>query len=195
VTGFSALRSIHFYYFKLTFNSNLRFTTIYDTVLRAACNDKPKDKTFEQLTEATNSFNLTSRDRGNLLVFSDLEDDFKSEVRAYHPKPDSTSNELKTDQVSTNTPEKTAGSNRISNNDMAHLLMEIHNFCVIDKNLHVWDPSLGHCIGLVGNKADQFIRQNTPEQYRGLVEGLKHARFRENDENQFGYYGIGLRDD
>lgn len=41
--------------------------------------------------------------------------------------------------------------------------MNQHRFAIINHNLHCWDSRKNHFLGLVGDKADLFIRQKTPE--------------------------------
>ncbi len=58
---------------------------------------------------------------------------------------------------------------RISNHKLADILMERYRFAVIENNLYYWNEPLGYFVGLVGEKADIFIRQCIPEEYKGLI--------------------------
>lgn len=58
---------------------------------------------------------------------------------------------------------------RVSNYSLADLLLQSHQFAVIEKNLFCYNPSLGYHVGLVGDKADIFIRQNTPLKLKGHI--------------------------
>ncbi len=58
---------------------------------------------------------------------------------------------------------------KISNHGIADVLMSRHKFAVINQNLHYWEPTLGHFVGLAGDKADLFIRQNVPSNFKGFI--------------------------
>lgn len=58
---------------------------------------------------------------------------------------------------------------RVPNHTLADILMSSHRFAVIKSNLYYWNQSLGYFIGLVGDKADIFIRQNIPDHLKGLI--------------------------
>ncbi|QHJ69227.1 DNA primase family protein [Planococcus halotolerans] len=65
--------------------------------------------------------------------------------------------------------EQDAKVKRLSNYDIANLLIDNHYFAIIEDNLHYWDSVRGHFVGLVGDKADNFIRQNTPDNLKSLI--------------------------
>lgn len=58
---------------------------------------------------------------------------------------------------------------RVPNHKLADILMERHRFSVIENNLYYWNQTLGYYVGLVGEKADIFIRQSIPDNLKGLI--------------------------
>lgn len=58
---------------------------------------------------------------------------------------------------------------KMSNYLLAELLMNTHRFAVIEDNLYYWNQTLGYFVGLTGENADIFIRQNTPDKYKNQI--------------------------
>lgn len=60
-------------------------------------------------------------------------------------------------------------SNPISNNNLAAILAENHTFIKFEEMLYVWDDDLCHYIHFYSEYADQFIRRNTPVNFKNKI--------------------------
>jgi len=66
-------------------------------------------------------------------------------------------------------PVKTEKNTKLSNHEIAKFLEDNHIFAVINKSLHYWNSTIGHFIGLAGEKSDLFVRQNIPNNLKNLI--------------------------
>jgi len=65
--------------------------------------------------------------------------------------------------------DKKTNSQIIHNHTLAELLIDTHKFAVIEGNLYYWNQTLGYFVGLTGENADIFIRQNIPDKYKSRI--------------------------
>lgn len=57
----------------------------------------------------------------------------------------------------------------VSNDQLATILLEKHNFIKHQELLYVWDDNLGYYIHFHFELADQFIRRNIPSNFKGKI--------------------------
>lgn len=69
-----------------------------------------------------------------------------------------------------------SNTKRVPNHILAEMLKRDHRLSDIENNLYYWDQALGYHVGLVGDKADIFIRQNIPENLES------HITFKSGEE-------------
>ncbi|WP_084777939.1 DNA primase family protein [Saccharibacillus sacchari] len=90
----------------------------------------------------------------------------KNKKEVNHVKRNEKSKEKILRPVSRSPEKEKALSIRTSNHQLAEVLMQLHQFVVIEDALYYWDSSLQYFIDLMGDKIDAFIRQNIPEEFK-----------------------------
>jgi putative DNA primase/helicase len=109
-------------------------------------------------------------DNGSIhIVQVDYEDPSKSSTKATSSSAKISAQRKKTNEKQQERSQPKLDTKRVPNHKLADLLMERHRFAVIENNLYYWNPTSGYYIGLVGEKADIFIRQSIPEHLKGLI--------------------------
>lgn len=129
----------------------------------------------ESEDDVINNFNTREEESASTIGYF-LEEKFNNLMPIIRDKPTTSvvistpkkSNSLKQRHKSESLNQK-SDRKRVSNHKLADILMERYRFAVIENNLYYWNEPLGYFVGLVGEKADIFIRQCIPEEYKGLI--------------------------